>query len=80
MLGPLEDELAETDAPLPEDRRSRLQAAHRNTLRLLKLVNSLLDFSRIEAGRIQAHYEASDLAVHTAELTSVSAPPWRLAA
>src|SRR5205823_5167075 len=37
----------------------------------LKLVNTLLDFSRIEAGRIQASYEAIDLATYTAELASV---------
>jgi signal transduction histidine kinase len=71
MLGPLEDELAERDAPLPPARRERLEAAHRNSLRLLKLVNSLLDFSRIEAGRIQASYEPTDLATLTAELASV---------
>src|SRR5581483_4746208 len=47
MLGPLEDALA---APLPDRQRERLDVAHRNSLRLLKLVNSLLDFSRIEAG------------------------------
>jgi PAS domain S-box-containing protein len=71
MLGPLEDELAERDAPLPSPRRDRLATAHRNTLRLLKLVNSLLDFSRIEAGRVDAHFEPCDLAAETAELASV---------
>jgi len=35
---------------------------HRNELRLLKLVNTLLDFSRIEAGRVSARFEATDLA------------------
>ena len=35
-----------------------------------KLVNTLLDFSRIEAGRIQAVYEPTDLATYTAELAS----------
>jgi signal transduction histidine kinase len=34
------------------------------------MVNSLLDFSRIEAGRIQAVYEPTDLATYTAELAS----------
>jgi hypothetical protein len=33
----------------------------------LKLVNSL-DFSRIEAGRVQANYDPTDLAVYTREL------------
>jgi signal transduction histidine kinase len=71
MLGPIEDELAECDAPLPAARRERLETAHRNSLRLLKLVNTLLDFSRIEAGRTQASYEPTDLASYTMELSSV---------
>ena len=64
MLGPTED------APRP--RRTRrcdrddLETVHRNALRLLKLVNTLLDFSRIEAGRAQAVYEPTDLAALTA--------------
>jgi signal transduction histidine kinase len=70
MLGPLEDELGERSSPLPPARRERLETAHRNSLRLLKLVNTLLDFSRIEAGRVQASYEATDLAAYTAELVS----------
>ena len=69
MLGPLEDALAE-DGLSPEA-HERLKVAHRNSLRLLKLVNTLLDFSRIEAGRIQAVYEPVDLAALTADLASV---------
>jgi signal transduction histidine kinase len=71
MLGPLADELAEQSSPLPPERRARLETAHRNTLRLMKLVNTLLDFSRIEAGRLQASYEPVDLSAFTAELASV---------
>jgi signal transduction histidine kinase len=71
MLGPLEDELDERIAPLPPARRARLEAAHRNTLRLLRLVNTLLDFARVEAGRVQASYEPTDLAVFTTELASL---------
>lgn len=70
MIGPLEDELAEVESPLPPARHERLEAAHRNTLRLLKLVNTLLDFSRIEAGRVQATFEPIDLAAYTTELAS----------
>ena len=57
MLGPLADALADTDAPLADIHRGRLETAHRNSQRLLKLVNALLDFSRLEAGRVQATYE-----------------------
>jgi signal transduction histidine kinase/DNA-binding response OmpR family regulator len=71
MLGPLEDEIGERDQPLPPARRERIETAHRNGLRMLKLVNALLDFSRIEAGRTRAHYEATDLSAYTAELASV---------
>src|SRR5258705_3856440 len=71
MLGPLEDELAESTLPLPAPRRERLATAHRNSLRLLKLVNTLLDFSRIEAGRSHASYQPTDLAVLTAEPVGV---------
>ena len=71
MLGPIEDELAEQASALPPARRARLETAHRNSLRLLKLVNTLLDFSRIEAGRLQARYEPIDLSAFTAELASV---------
>jgi len=70
MLGPLEDALAASDG-LADKQRERLEVAHRNSLRLLKLVNTLLDFSRIEAGRIEACYEPTDLSRLTAELASV---------
>jgi signal transduction histidine kinase len=40
-------------------------------LRLLRLVNSLLDFSRIEAGRMKASFHPTDLATLTGELASV---------
>jgi signal transduction histidine kinase len=53
LLGPIEEELAERDPPLPPGRHARLQVAHRNGLRLLRMVDTLLDFSPVEAGRMQ---------------------------
>ncbi|HXY03109.1 MAG TPA: ATP-binding protein, partial [Terriglobales bacterium] len=70
LLGPLEDSLAVGNG-LGGEQRERLELAHRNSLRLLKLVNTLLDFSRIEAGRIQASYQPTDLSSFTAELASM---------
>ena len=71
MLGPLEDLLARgSDSDSVPVKRDELELIHRNGLRLLRLVNTLLDFSRIEAGRVQACYEAVDLSAYTAELAS----------
>ena len=70
MLGPLEEVLPEARERLSPERRDQLFAVRRNGLRLLKLVNTLLDFSRIEAGRAQASYQPTDLAGFTAEIAS----------
>lgn len=71
MLGPLEDSLADTvDVPTAQQ-RARLTLAHDNALRLLKLVNTLLDFSRLEAGRMHAGFAPIDLAGFTAELAAM---------
>jgi len=69
MLGPLEDLLAKSDS-LPTDDRALLAVAQRNGIRLLRLVNTLLDFARIEAGRAQATYQPTDLCVLTEDLAS----------
>lgn len=69
MLGPIEDTLTE-DHALSSAQRERTEILHRNALRLLKLVNTLLDFSRLEAGRVQAVYEPTDLATLTTDLAS----------
>jgi PAS domain S-box-containing protein len=69
MLGPLEDTLA-LRSRLPDEAHRSLLVIHRNGVRLLRLVNSLLDFSRIEAGRMRASYEPTDLSSFTAELAS----------
>ncbi len=67
MLGPTESALASPERAL---RGEDLKTVHRNALRLLKLVNTLLSFSRIEAGRAEASFTPTDLAALTADLAS----------
>jgi PAS domain S-box-containing protein len=71
LLAPLEETLAQPGHALSPADRERLIVAHHNGLRLLKLVNMLLEFSRIEAGRVQAICEPTDLAAFTGELASM---------
>ena len=70
MLGPLEDTLAGAHGELAPDQRAELTLVYRNGLRLLRLVNMLLNFSRIEAGRARASFEPTDLPALTADLAS----------
>jgi PAS domain S-box-containing protein len=70
MLGPLQDLLSHEDGAVVPAPRADLEMMQRNGARLLKLVNTLLDFSRIEAGKIDAVFEPVDLAAYTAELAS----------
>ncbi|GAA1651853.1 SpoIIE family protein phosphatase [Actinoplanes couchii] len=69
IMGPVEDLRARLTSAGDEVREG-IEVIHRNGLRLGKLVNTLLDFSRIEAGRMQARYEPVDLSAVTAELAS----------
>ncbi|WP_375745097.1 ATP-binding protein [Corallococcus interemptor] len=70
MLGPLGDVLTDVEHPLDPRHRERLELVQRNSQRLHKLVNSLLDFSRLEAGRMRATFEPTDLGPLTTGLAS----------
>jgi signal transduction histidine kinase/CheY-like chemotaxis protein len=70
MVGPIETMLDRARPTETTVTREELQLIHRNSMRLLKLVNTLLDFSRLEAGRAQAFYEPTDLAIVTADTAS----------
>ncbi|RKH74407.1 ATP-binding response regulator [Corallococcus aberystwythensis] len=70
MLGPVEDGLQDPLEPLGPRQLERQRTVHRNGLRLLKLVNTLLEFSRIEAGRLHATAVPTDLATLTRGLAS----------
>ncbi|MFY9765761.1 MAG: SpoIIE family protein phosphatase [Mycobacterium sp.] len=70
ILGPV-DELRGRTTGIDEQARQELELVHRNGLRLAKLVNTLLDFSRIQTGRMRAQFAPTDLSSVTAELASV---------
>jgi PAS domain S-box-containing protein len=68
MLGPLEELMA--DPSMAQTHRDNIAMVLRNALRLQKLVNNLLDFSRLEAGRMNINYQQTDVAALTAQLAS----------
>jgi PAS domain S-box-containing protein len=70
LLGPIQELLEQTDDNSPSREKELLELAKRNGLRLQRLVNALLDFSRIEAGRARGRFQALDLAKLTAEFAS----------
>jgi signal transduction histidine kinase len=70
MLGPLSDSLVDKEHPLDEVQCKRQQMIHNNALRLLKLVNNILDFSRVEHNRTQITFRPIDLCLTTQQLCS----------
>lgn len=68
LLGPIEDVLEDPDT-IPVN-RERMELAYRNALRMQKLVNTLLEFSRIEAGRVEGRYSKVNIAALTQDLAS----------
>ena len=73
LLGPAEDALRPGGPPLPDVHRARFEVVQRNGQRLLKLVNDLLDFSRLESGGLAARFEPVALEREVAELAGAFA-------
>jgi signal transduction histidine kinase/CheY-like chemotaxis protein len=71
LLGPISDVLADSSELLPAAARDQLALAMRNGQRLQRLVNDLMDFASIEAGRANAVRVETDVATFTAELAGV---------
>ncbi|WVR03014.1 hypothetical protein IAU60_000003 [Kwoniella sp. DSM 27419] len=71
VAGPLDDILRTNLHP---DQRSALQLAQRNLARVQRLVNSLLDFSRIEAGKMQGRFAPLDLGRFVDSLATLFRP------
>jgi PAS domain S-box-containing protein len=71
LIGPAQDALADRTHPLAATQRERVETIVRNGDRLLKLVGTLLDFSRLESGSVQPVFEPVELGRYTAELASM---------
>lgn len=68
LLAPVEDAL--NDVNLSKENKLRMEVAYRNALRMQKLVNTLLEFSRIEAGRHEGKFKRVDVCRLTEDLAS----------
>lgn len=68
ILGSLEEMLKNSNRDANE--KEAVETTHRNALRLLRLVNNLLDFSRIEAGKEKAQFQLTDIAQLTTDIAS----------
>ena len=71
LLAPAEDALASEEEPLPTHQHQRLATIVRNGQRMLQLVNTLLDFSRLESGRATSSFRRTDVCELTGELSAM---------
>jgi len=74
ILGPAEDSLNDDRDTLPPIQAARLEVIRRNARRLRRLVDDMLDFARIEGGRLRAETVRVDLARLTRDIASSFAP------
>ncbi|MFB2878279.1 response regulator [Floridanema aerugineum] len=70
MMGPLESAVAQT-SDLPHQ---QAVIALRNTRRLLRLVNQLLDIQRLDAGRMQASFRPCDVVMMVGQIVESFRP------
>ncbi|WVQ64073.1 uncharacterized protein L199_002232 [Kwoniella botswanensis] len=71
VAGPLDDVLRTT---LSSGQRTALSLAQRNLARVQRLVNALLDFSRIEAGKLTGRFMPLDLGTFVKDLAMMFKP------
>lgn len=71
ILGPLEDVLGSGASEIIDGDRDKLQTVLRNAHRLHAMVNTLLDFSRLESGRMNAKFRPTRLGPRVAELADL---------
>ncbi|SCE24680.1 PAS domain S-box-containing protein [Streptomyces sp. DvalAA-14] len=79
ISGPAQDGLADRREPLPPGQRARMEIIHRNAGRLRRLVDTLLDFSRIEDGQLRSDPVGVELGGLTRGIAESFAPAVRRA-
>ncbi|TGD79085.1 helix-turn-helix domain-containing protein [Hymenobacter wooponensis] len=77
ILGPVE-ELLTSSPDLTAPQRQDLALVRRNTQRLLQLVNQLLDFRKIEVGKMEVRATESNLVAFVREIVDAFEKPARL--
>lgn len=68
ILAPLESILADSAANLTQRTRASLETVHNNAVRLLQIVQGLLDFQKLEAKKVEVHREPTDIVQLTSSL------------
>lgn len=77
ILGPLETILSRYGGDISETVRDQLERIKRNAARLYVLVNDILDFTKAEAGKMQANWEQVDAGALVSEIVSDAEPAAR---
>lgn len=70
LIGPLENALEGTYGDLTEPMRHQSTIMLRNARRLMRLINQLLDLSKLEAGRMQLQARKSEIVQFVREMTN----------
>lgn len=71
IQGPLHDLLADDAVVLPQRHQEGMLAADRSAAQLRRLVDTLLQFARVEGGMLRAEPEPTDLALLTIDLVAM---------
>ncbi|WP_437578420.1 ATP-binding protein [Sorangium sp. So ce887] len=74
ILGPLESLLSSQDEPLSPRVRTDLERIQRSGRRLRRLVDDVLDYQKIEAGKMQVDWEAVDVKELVADMVDEARP------
>lgn len=74
ILAPLESLEQGELGPISDDQRAYLNAIWRNALRLLKLINNLLDLAKLEENKLELHIERIDLSLRLQHIVEYARP------